>query len=373
MVWWDRVVLAHDWLTGMRGGEKVLEVLCELFPTAPLFALVHEPASTSPRIEDGRRIVTTILQHSQSVRRRYRSLLPLFPWAIRRLRPPSADLMVSTSSCVGKAVPRPPGALHVCYCHTPMRYIWSGFADYATCRQVGPLQRAALRLVRDPLRRWDLRTNRNVDHFIANSRTVAARIRRTYGREATVIHPPVECDRFAGSCRAEDFYLIVSALVPYKRVDLAIEAVRGTGRQLKIVGDGPLMAALQRVAGPEVRFLGFQPTDEVARLMRRCRALLFCAEEDFGIVPVEAQAAGRPVIAYGRGGATETVIDARSVAHGATGVLFAPQSPAALREAIEWFEAHEDRFDPVVAAAHARRFDRPRFRREILTFLERLG
>jgi glycosyltransferase involved in cell wall biosynthesis len=190
-----------------------------------------------------------------------------------------------------------------------------------------------------------------------------------------VIYPPVECDRFAAPRQREDFYLVVSAMVPYKRVDLAVEAVRGTGRRLVVVGEGPQAAALRKRAGREVEFLGFQPTDRVAELLSRCRALLFPTEEDFGIVPVEAQAAGAPVIAYGAGGATETVIDARDPAAAAppTGVFFHEQTPEAMREAVEWFEAHADAFDPAAAAANARRFDRPRFAAEIMDFLERIG
>ena len=372
MVCWDRVVLAHDWLTGMRGGEKVLDVFCELFPRAPLYTLVYEPNSTSPQIEQGREIVCSLLNRNRWTRRRYRSCLPIFPWVVRGLRPPAADLLLSTSSCVGKAVRRPPGGLHVCYCHTPMRYIWSGFEQYALDPTVPRIQRMGLRLLRNPLRRWDLRTNKNVDHFIANSRTVAERIERIYGREATVIYPPVECDRFSGIVDQDDFYLMVTAMVPYKRVDLAIEAVRGTGRRLLIVGDGPQAAALRDSAGPEVEFLGFQPTAKVAEIMSQCRALLFPTEEDFGIVPVEAQAAGRPVIAFNVGGATETVLDARSGSGDGTGVFFAEQTPSSLREAMDWYEAHEDEFDPAVARANARRFDRPRFAKEILEFLEHI-
>jgi glycosyltransferase involved in cell wall biosynthesis len=371
----ERVALVHDWLTGMRGGERCLEVLCELFPAAPLFTLLHVPGSVSAVIED-RPIVTSFVQRLPDAARRYRSYLPLFPAAVRRFDLRGYDLVISLSHCVAKGVRVPPGALHLSYCFTPMRYVWDLYDDY-----VGRDASLGVRVLMPPvaaaLRRWDRRTG-SVHHFVAISRHIADRIRRVYGRGADVIHPPVDVGRFRIGA-PEDFYLVVSALAPYKRVDLAVAAAARLGRPLLVVGTGPEEAKLRRLAGPTVRLLGWRPDAEVAELYARCRAVLFTALEDFGIVPLEAAAAGRPTIAFGRGGVLDTMTPLRGPAPsdgGAeppTAVFYEAQTVDALVAAIERFEAAEraGRFAPAALRARAERFDRPRFAARVNAYVER--
>jgi glycosyltransferase involved in cell wall biosynthesis len=323
-----RVALVHDWLTGLRGGEKVLEDLIELYPDATIFTLVRREGSTSARIES-RPIVTAFTQKLPFARTHYRWYLPLFPWAVESLDLSGFDLVLSSSHCAAKGVIPPPGSVHICYCHTPMRYVWDRFEDYfgngARARLLyGPM--AAL------LRRWDQRSARRVDHFVANSSYVADRIRTYYGREVdAVISPPVDTDFY---CPGEaepgsDFYLIVSALVPYKRIPLALEAFRHRKERLLIVGSGPSRSALEAAAPDNVRLLGWLPDEELRRLYRGCRAVILPGVEDFGIVPLEAMACGAPVVAFAQGGALDTVRD------GETGVLFAEPTAASLSHAID--------------------------------------
>jgi len=365
-----RVALVHDWLTGMRGGERCLEVFCELFPDAPLFTLLHLPGRVTPVIES-RRIVTSFVQHLPDVERRYRAYLPLFPMAVRAFDLSGFDVVLSLSHCVAKGVRTPSGALHVCYCFTPMRYVWDLYDDYLA--GAGMVRRAAAAPVAALLRRWDRRTS-NVHHFIAISRHIADRIRRAYGRASDVIHPPVDVARFRPGARVEEFYLVVSALAPYKRVDLAIAAANRLRRRLVIVGTGPEERRLRSLAGPTVEWLGWRSDEEIADLMARCRALLFTSVEDFGIVPLEAAAAGRPTIAFGQGGVRETMIAVPpdgSAAGSPTAVFFDSQTEASLVAAIERFETIEDRFDPMTLRARAAEFDRPVFVRLLREYLRR--
>jgi glycosyltransferase involved in cell wall biosynthesis len=360
------VALVHDWLTGMRGGERCLEVFCELFPTAPLYTLLHVPGSVSPIIER-RRIVTSFIQRLPDAARRYRHYLPLFPVAIRRFDLSGYDLVISLSHCAAKAVRRPPGALHVSYCFSPMRYIWDLYDDYFGAR-APRLARWVMPPVAMALRAWDRRTD-GVDGFVAISHHIANRIRRVYGRDADVIHPPVELARFRPAA-AEDFYLVVSALVPYKRVDLAIAAANRLGRRLVVVGTGPEERRLRAQAGPRVEFLGWRPDAEVAELYARCRAVLFPAVEDYGIVPLEAAAAGRPTIALARGGALETMVGLDGSDAAPTAVLFHAQTEDALAGAMRVFETHEHRFRPDALRARAALFDRPVFRERLREYLD---
>ncbi len=332
-----RVALVHDWLTGMRGGEKVLDAICHLYPHADLFTLIHCPGQCTPAIEN-RRISTSWLNLLPAVDRYYRFLLPLAPGAIESLNLREYDLIISSSHCVAKGIRRRAGAVHVCYCHSPMRYAWSQSEAYR--RTMGPLG-MALALFRDPLARWDRRSSAGVDVFLANSQNVADRIGRAYNRHADVVYPPVDVGFFTPAQIArEPFYLVVGAMAPYKRVDQAIGAFRSLpDRELIIVGTGQMESRLRRLAGPNVRLLGYQSNESIRDYYRRCRALLFPGEEDFGIVPVEAMACGCPVIAYRAGGALETVLDgADEHPHGMTGVLYSPQSADGLRKAIERFE-----------------------------------
>jgi glycosyltransferase involved in cell wall biosynthesis len=367
------VALVHDWLTGMRGGERCLEVLCELYPDADLFTLLHVPGSVSPVIER-RRIVTSFVQRLPGARHRYRHYLPVFPWAVQALDLRGYDLVVSTSHCVAKGARAPRGAVHVSYCFTPMRYVWDLYDDYFGAR-AGPLTRALMPPVAAALRRWDRVTSDRVHHFAAISRHVAARIERCYGRVADVIYPPVDVQRFEpGDGDEGEFYLVVSALVPYKRVDLAVAAATRRGARLLVVGSGPEERPLQAAAGPTVEFLGWRSDEEVARLYRRCRALLFPGVEDFGIVPLEAMAAGRPVIALAAGGACETVVGLDATDEPPTGVFFAGQSVDALADAMATFERQAHRFEPKALRARAELFDRPRFKERLAGYLaERSG
>jgi glycosyltransferase involved in cell wall biosynthesis len=360
------VALVHDWLTGMRGGERCLEVFCELFPDADLYTLLHVPGSVSPVIER-RRIVTSFLQRLPDVERRYRQYLPLFPAAIRRFDLRGYDLVLSSSHAVAKSVRVPRPERHVCYCFTPMRYVWDLYDDYFGAR--APL---ATRLLMPPLaawlRRWDRRTAAGVGRFVAISRFVADRIRRAYGRDADVIYPPVDVSRFRLEEAAGSFYLVVSALTPYKRVDLAVAACTRLGRRLVVVGSGPEEKRLRALAGPTVEFVGWRSDGETAELYARCRAFLFPPLEDFGITPLEAMACGRPVIAFGRGGARETVVPP-DAGEPPTGLFFERQTLEDVVDAIRRFEAAPELFEPKVLRRRAEAFDLPVFRERIRAYL----
>ncbi len=362
-----RVALIHDWLTGMRGGERCLEVFCELFPEADLFTLLHVPGAVSPVIEQ-RRVFTSFIQRLPGAARRYRQYLPLFPWAVGRFDLRGYDLVISLSHCVAKGARVAPGARHVCYCFTPMRYVWDLYDDYFG-RDAGVLTRIAMPPVAAALRRWDRASSRRVDRFVAISRHVAGRIERCYGRSADVIYPPVDVRRFELAEDDGEFYLVVSALAPYKRVDLAIRAANRLSRRLLIVGTGSEERRLRALAGPTVEFLGWRSDAEVAELYRGCRALLFPGLEDFGIVPLEAMASGRPVIAFGAGGALETVVPLGGDDEPPTGVFFQEQTEAALAAAMLRFEREPHRFAPKALRARAEAFDRPRFKERVAAYL----
>jgi glycosyltransferase involved in cell wall biosynthesis len=364
-----RAVLVHDWLTGMRGGEKVLEAFCRLFPEAPIYTLLHLPGKVSSLIES-HPIRTSFLQRLPLAERRYRHYLPLFPRAAESLELPECDLVLSSSHCVAKGVNVAPGAVHVSYVHTPMRYVWDMYDSYFGPGK-GGLARWVMPFFRGGLQRWDVRTAQEVDHFIANSAHVAERIRRHYNRESTVIHPPVETSRFAPVPEPEDYYLVVSALVPYKRVDLAVAACTAGGYRLKVVGTGPEEARLKEMAGPGVEFLGWQPDEALPKLYAKAKAFIFPGEEDFGITPLESMAAGRPVVALGKGGALETVVGLNDPQGRApTGVFFYEQQAEALVAALKELETEADRFDPQALARHAADFDAKVFMERITAFLK---
>ncbi len=349
-----RIALVHDWLTGMRGGEKVLSLLCSLMPDADLFTLIHTPGSCDERIES-MNIKTSSLDDLPGVRSYYRYLLPLMPLAIEGLDASKYDLIVSSSHCVAKGITQSPETLHICYCHCPARYIW---AQSKTYRQNMGISGLALWFVQGYMRAWDKRSSSKVDQFIANSRNIAAQIKRYYGKDSKVIHPPIDTTSFtAVSDNREDYYLIVSALAPYKRVDLAIDAFARLGRPLRVIGSGQLMDDLMRRAPSNVMIMGWQPDEVVRQHYRRCRALIFPGEEDFGLVPLEAMACGAPVIAYGGGGALETVLDLDGQnPNGPTGIHFTCPNAESLVSAVERFEANEDRFSPEVLSGWAGQF-----------------
>lgn len=344
-----RVALAHDWLTGMRGGEKCLELLCAGFPRAPLHTLLHKPGSVSGIIE-AREIRTSFLQRVPGIASHYRYWLPIFPLAVRGFAPVEADLLISTSHCVAKALRVQRPGRHLCYCFTPMRYAWTLQDEYFGARSA---KQFVARPLLAALRDWDRRVSDRVDRFVGISRHVCNRIQRYYGRDADLVYPPVDTDFYtpggAGQ-RTGDFDLIVSALVPYKRVDLAVRAYARTGFPLKVVGIGTEMAALRALARPNIQFLGWRSNEAIRDLYRACRLLVFPGEEDFGIVPLEANACGAPVVAFARGGALET-IQAEE-----TGVFFAEQSEDALVAAVsrcagrDWNETvirrNAERFGP---------------------------
>jgi glycosyltransferase involved in cell wall biosynthesis len=357
-----KVALVHDWLTGLRGGEKVLDLLVELFPDATIFTLLHIEGSTTPRIE-ARPIETAFTQRLPFVSRHYRWYLPLFPWAIESLDLDGFDLVLSSSHCAAKGVVPPPGAVHICYCHTPMRYVWDRFPDYFG---TGWKSRLFYHPFAHYLRRWDRASAGRVDHFIANSHYVAGRIRTYYEREVdAVISPPVDTDFYTPSGHDHrdepPYYLIVSALVPYKRIDLAIDAFRTRREELRIVGTGPSLARLRASAPGNVRFLGWLPGEELKRLYRGCRASILPGVEDFGIAPVETLACGRPVVAFAQGGALDTVKD------GETGVLFDAPSAASLSHAID--RVSSLRFNKELLRDWALRFSQNEFRNRMREFV----
>lgn len=350
-----RVAIAHDWLTGMRGGEKVLEALLELYPQADIFTLFHLKGAVSEEIER-HRIVTSPLQRAVRLTRDYRRLLPLFPWAAEQWDFSGYDLVLSSSHCVAKGAIAPPGVPHISYCHTPMRYVWDLYDDYFPRSR--PILRAAAAAMTPRLRRWDVRTASRVDHFVANSRFVAGRIKRIYKRDAAVVHPFVE-DQFLEtplSDERDNFHLIVSALVPYKRVDLAINAACRGGFKLKIIGSGPLLEKLRNAAPAGVELLGWCSDEALREYLRRARSLILPGIEDFGITPLEAMACGTPVIALSDGGALETVIE------GETGVFFARQTEDELIEAVR--KSERAVWDRQRLRARAAEFSKERFKRE---------
>ena len=358
-----RVALVHDWLTGMRGGEKVLEVLCELFPRADLFTMVYVPGSVSPVIE-AMRPKGALLSHFPRISNYYRHCLPLFPFVVEQFDLDCYDLVLSTSHCAVKSVVRPGSARHLCYCHTPMRYVWDQRDAYFGAAQVGRVRAALLRPLLARLARWDQATASRVDRYVANSEHVARRIGRYYNRRARVIHPPVDTVFYHPDGRPPGrSALVVSALAPYKRLDVAIEACRLAHVPLRIVGWGLEQTRLSAQAGDGVEFLGVRTDEEIRELYRDCGAVLLPGEEDFGIVPVEAQACGRPVVALARGGALETVID------GATGVLVA-DGPEPLAEGL--CRALDAQWDPDAMRSQAERFGRPRFASRMMAEIDDL-
>jgi len=362
-------VLTHHWLVRRRGGERVLEALRELVPRSPIFTLVHDPrglasASDAEAMswwgERSIRVETSILQRFPGARRHYPKLLPLMPWAARRMHLPDVDLVVCSDAALAKAMTPSDRSRVVCYCHSPMRYVWDLREVYRA--QVPRPLRLLWDTISSRVRKADRRAARRVDHFVANSRHVAERIRRSYARESVVVHPPVDIPATPSTARRESFYLCLGQHVPYKRLDLAVDACRVLGRELIVIGEGPDVRRLRRSSDPHIRFLGWQPRDVVSDNLRRARGLIFPGEEDFGIVPVEAMGHGCPVIAFGVGGVRDTVID------GHTGVLFDEQTVDSLVGAIE--RSEHVSFDAVALHAHATRFSRGRFLRRMKAILE---
>jgi glycosyltransferase involved in cell wall biosynthesis len=357
-----RVALVHDYLVqGLRGAERVLVVLHDLLPDAPVYTLVYDPdAMGEPFVSWD--IRPSLLQRIPGGVRHYQKLIALMPRATERLPLLAYDLVVSSSSAWVKSVRTRDDAVHVCYCHSPARFLWHWSDEYVESLHLGRASRWALEQLIPRLRAWDRLTATLPTHYVANSATVRERIRRYWQRDATVIWPPVDTDRFLPEDRDEEYYLVVAALNPYKSVGLAIEAFNELGRPLVVVGDGPMRPELEACARPNIRFAGKVPEEELPRYYARCRAFVMPQEEDFGIAPVEAMSAGRPVIAYGAGGALETV------AEGETGLFFGEQSVASLAEAVRRFESLS--FEKQRCREQARKFDASRFRERFKALLD---
>jgi glycosyltransferase involved in cell wall biosynthesis len=355
-----KLAIVHDYLNQYGGAERVLEKLHELFPEAPVYTSIYDPL-TMP--DDYRRwdIRTSFMQRFPGVMRHHQTFLPFYPLAFESFDLSEYDLVISNSSAWCKGVHTPPSTLHLCYCLTPMRWVWN-YREYVQRERFGRPIRMALPLMMNWLRLWDRVTADTVDQFATISRTVAARVGKYYRRDSTVIHPPVDTASFHTSEDHDDYFLVVSRLIPYKRIDLVVDAFNRLGLPLVIIGDGRDRPALQARAGDNIRFLGKVSDEEARRLYARCRAFLFPGEEDFGITPVEAQASGRPVIAYAGGGALDTVVD------GVTGKLFYPQTVEALVDAVTSFNDAD--YDPAAIRRNAERFDTACFKRELLRWVD---
>jgi glycosyltransferase involved in cell wall biosynthesis len=371
-----RVALVHDWLVTTRGGESVLASLCRLFPGAPVYTLVHDPAGLTGDVGEviaSHPVIPSFLQGIPGATRVHRALLPLFPLAVESFDLRGFDLVVSSSHCVAKGVIVPPGALHVSYVHTPMRYAYEQQPDYFGPGRLPQPLRAAVAWEMHRLRLWDQVTAVRVDHFLANSHHVARRVQARYRRDAQVVHPPVDAARFRERPRSQrnGRFLAVGAFAPYKRMDLAVAAFNELKLPLDIIGSGQDRRRLETMAGPTVTFLGRLSDDQVAQAYAQARAFIFPGEEDFGITPLEAMACGTPVIALGRGGALETVTDLREGSR-ATGVLYQEPSVEGLVGAVQRFLAHERELSPGAARQRALAFDRPVFERKVAEILAAL-
>ena len=345
----------------MRGGEKVVEALCRIYPDADIFTHVVDPDAVSDLIKS-RKITTSFIGKLPKAKSWYKKYLPLMPLACEQLDLRGYDLIISSESGPAKGIVPPPGALHVCYCHSPMRYVWNMYHEYRD--GAGWLTRKLMPVLAHYIRNWDVLSATRVDSFVSNSRTVAERVHRYYGRESDVVFPPVAVEDFevAPASEVGDYYLIVGELVGYKRVDVAIRAFNESGKRLVVIGGGETLDAMRKLAGPTVEMLGHQPFSVLKHHYARCKALIFPGEEDFGIVPVEAMASGRPVIAYGRGGATESVVA------GKTGLFFQEQTVLSLISALEEFESMN--FDPQAVRAHAMGFNEKRFADELTSLID---
>jgi glycosyltransferase involved in cell wall biosynthesis len=357
-----RVAIVHHWFISRAGGERVVEAIASIFPTADIFTLFLDKQKLPPALYQ-HKITTSFLDRIPPARRAHRHFLPFYPIAVETLDLSGYDFVISSDSGPMKGVLTDPKATHICYCHSPMRYLWDGHSAYL--RGMSPVTKMIFGLVCHYVRNWDYAAAQRVDHFVANSNYVAARIRKYYRRESTVIHPPINTSESFLASKHEDYYLAVGRLVPYKRTDVLIDACCKLGRKLVIVGDGPERKRLEKHSPKNVEFLGELDDLQIRNVYAHCRALLFAADEDFGMVSLEAQSYGRPVIAFGKGGSLETVIgtfipirEQKSEANNAvTGIFFRQQTADSLKEAILFFESSEEMFVPQDIQLHARKFD----------------
>ena len=356
-----RLALVHDWLNQIGGAEDVLETLAEMFPSAPVYTSMYWPEKMNPAYREWD-IRTTWMDRLPGIYHHHQPYLPLYPLAFAGLDLSGYDLVLSNKSGFCHGV-RTENTTHICYCLAPTRYVWD-FDAYAAREALPSAARTTLRPLVTLLRRWDYRAAQRVDHFIAISREIRDRIQRYYGRDSTIIHPPVDTGRFKPAVAHDDYYLIISRLIPYKRIDLAVRAFNQLGLPLVIAGDGRGRKALEALAGPTVTFLGYAPDDDLPDLFARCKAYILPGVEDFAITPVQAQAAGRPVIAYGGGGALDTVIE------GETGAFFSEMTPEALAKAVREFDTTD--MDPQACVSNAMRFDASVFKRQLNEFIDRV-
>lgn len=361
-----RVAIVHDYLVQYGGAERVLEALCELFPKAPIFTLVYDKKVMRGAFED-RMIRTSFLQKIPLARSRHRLFPMLMPLAIEEFDLSKYQLVISTSNSYAKGVNTSPYSIHVCYCHTPMRYAWDDCHKYLREFSYPLILKRVVPFAMNYIRLWDRISADRVNHYIANSHYVSKRIKKYYRKDSRVIYPPVDISRFSISETVDNYFLIVSRLLPYKRFDIAIDAFRESGLPLKVIGSGPDEKRLMKLAAgaPNIEFLGRLSDEEISNYYSRCQAFIFPSEEDFGIAPVEAMASGRPVIAYRVGGALETVEE------GVTGIFFDEQTPESLKGAISRFKA--DQFDPRVIRRHAEKFNKEKFKENMIDFLSNLG
>jgi glycosyltransferase involved in cell wall biosynthesis len=355
-----RVAIVHDLMNQMGGAERVLLTLHDLFPQAPIYTSIWDPRITDKRFR-AMDIRTSYMQRLPFIMRHHQPYLPLYPFVFERLDLREYDVVISSSWAFAKGIVTRPETLHICYCYTPMRWAWR-YEDYISHERVGLLGRALLPPFITWLRSWDYQTAARVDYFVSISHAVSARIAKYYRRESTVIMPPVDTSRFQVASGTDDYFLVVSRMIPYKRIDLAVQAFTRLGLPLRVIGGGRDEKKLRRMAGKNVRFMGTLPDAAVHEHMARCRALIFPGEEDFGMTPVEAQASGRPVIAYGAGGALSTIIE------GETGAFFYEQTAESLMEAVQNFR--DEQFDPQRIRRHAEEFDTRRFMDRFSRFVE---
>jgi glycosyltransferase involved in cell wall biosynthesis len=351
-----RIALVHYWLVGMRGGERVLEALCELYPQADVFTHVYEPSAISEKIRS-HRVRTTFIQKLPFATKLYKQYLPLMPCALEQLDLHDYDLVISSESGPAKGIIVRPDAAHICYCHSPMRYIWDMYSGYLGGK--GLVTKAAMRAAFHYMRIWDVTSATRVDRFIANSSYTAARIRKYWRREASVVPPPVEIQRFEASSGDEGYYLWLGQLVQYKRPDIAVRAFNASGRRLVVVGKGEELSRMRKMASGNIRFEEKADDSTVKRLLEGCRALVFPGVEDFGIAPIEAMASGKPVVAFRRGGALDLIVERKN------GIFFDEQTPEALNEAIDDIEADRSWIEPEAIRSDLKKFSPEQFKRRI--------
>ncbi len=358
-----KIALVHYWLTGMRGGEKVVRSICDIYPGIDIYTLVYDEKKIADSIKK-HKIHTSFIQRLPFSKKKYRFYLPFMPIAVEQFNLSEYDIVISSESGIAKGVLTKPETCHICYCHTPMRYIWNMYFDYLENEKLGLFKRNFIRMYFNYLRLWDVVSSYRVDYFISNSYNVKKRILKYYKRDSTVIYPPVDVDDFKFTPKKQDYYLVVSQLVSYKRIDLAVRAFNKIGRELIIIGEGPELKRLKKIAGSNIKFIGWQSGKALNEYYANARAFIFPGEEDFGITAVEAQASGTPVIGYGKGGLLETVINKE------TGFFFHKQRTEDLIEAVESFESGSARFDSYKIRENSLRFSRKNFEKALKGFVE---